>query len=475
MKALRMGLGLLVLVGLAACVPGGGVATPGPVQATHEPATPTPEIFMPLDPSPTPSGSTLPLTCQVTDLQVYVNEAGGYCFAYPAGFEAEVSAAGDEMVNILGPALDNSPEPLRASLVIEVQPVLEGSDLAGLVSAYLSQAVLQNLPTPIEQSSMILGGEAAERLDGVPGRLSSRVVMALHGETLFMLRFHPTDAEAAAADLEALFQTVSGSFAFLSAGPQALATSKPLTASWLEFGETFSLDYDGALAPWVETMTVAAVPMDAGGLWAEAHPAYATFRFLGVMGGRPYDLPLLPFDNRTAQVRVFQTADFAGYAVGDYRDFPAQWAGLQDLLNAGVDPAQCAVPLAEPDAGLPMLPWIYAEQVFCAQPQEVAFGGGRGVRYLTFYAQDESPALEHQVFYTFQGLSDDGRFYVAAFFPAATGVFPTELPAGQTFPDPDYLATLTEQVRLLNGQPGESMTPQLAVLDEMIASLRFEP
>lgn len=220
MKAPRMGLGMCVLALAAACVPGGGEAPTAP--PTREVATPTPEIFMPLDPSPTPSGSTLPLSCQVTDLPVHINEAGGYCFAYPAGFEAEVSAAGDEMVNILGPALDNSAVPLRASLVVEVQPAPEGSDLAGLVSAYLSQAVLQNLPTPIEQSPMMLGGEAAERLDGVPGRLSSRVILALHGETLFTLRYQPTDVELAQADLEALFQTVSGSFAYLGDGTLAV-------------------------------------------------------------------------------------------------------------------------------------------------------------------------------------------------------------------------------------------------------------
>ncbi len=467
MKALRMGLGMCVLA-LAACVP--GEATPAP---TREAVTPTPEIFMPLDPSPTPSGSTLPITCQITDLPVYINEAGGYCFAYPAGFEAEDGWAGEGSVSILGPALDGGLEPARASLGLAVQAVPAGSVLAGLVDGYLAQAEFQNLPQPLERTATRLADEPAEQLDGVPGRLSSRVIMALHGETLFTLRYQPIDAEAARADLEALFQTVSGSFAFTGEGVLARTEADRRTVSWFEFGETFEMDYDGRLAPWVEAGTRAAAPMNGGGLWAEAHPAYAQFRFLGVLGGQPYDLPLLPFENRTAQVRVFQTADFAGYAVGDYRDFAAQWAGLQNLLTAGVNPEQCAAPLAEPDAGLPMVPWIYAEQVFCAQPLEVAFGGGRGVRYLTFYAQDDSPALEHQVFYAFQGQSDDGRFYVAAFFPVRTGIFPAEPPEGLAVPDPNYLTTLTEQVRLLNGQPGESMTPPLAELDAWVASLRF--
>ena len=56
-------------------------ANPGP-----DPAAPTPEVFIPLDPSPTDSGSELPLPCQATDLNVYIDRAAGYCFAYPLGF-----------------------------------------------------------------------------------------------------------------------------------------------------------------------------------------------------------------------------------------------------------------------------------------------------------------------------------------------------------------------------------------------------
>ncbi len=51
-----------------------------------QPATGAPGIMPGLDPSPTPSNSNLPLTCQVTDLNVYISEADGYCFAYPTRF-----------------------------------------------------------------------------------------------------------------------------------------------------------------------------------------------------------------------------------------------------------------------------------------------------------------------------------------------------------------------------------------------------
>src|SRR4026208_689226 len=47
-----------------------------------QPATSTPEGMARLNPSPTDSNNTLPLTCQVTDLNVYINAANGYCLAY---------------------------------------------------------------------------------------------------------------------------------------------------------------------------------------------------------------------------------------------------------------------------------------------------------------------------------------------------------------------------------------------------------
>lgn len=223
---------LLMLTLLAACRPAAGDTPAGPVSpgdpaipvesatpadsATPvDSATPTPEVFIPLDPSPSPSGSTLPMTCQVTDLNVYVDRAAGYCFAYPSHF-----TLGDQPSDsppVLGPALDDSLDPVRVSLEIKTEPAPEGSALTVLVDDYLTRPELHpsGFPWTIERSSTVLGGEPAERLEDVPGRLSSRLVMALHENTLFTLRFHPSDAAVAGADLEALFQTVTGSFVFL--------------------------------------------------------------------------------------------------------------------------------------------------------------------------------------------------------------------------------------------------------------------
>lgn len=463
-------LAMALVVLLVACVPPASLSPTEPVTSL-EPATPTPEVFNPLNPSPTPSASTLPLTCQVTDLNVYVNDMAGYCFAYPEGFALDDSLAPEE-IGLLGPALEQTLDPVRVSLGITAQPLPAGSDLSRLVEAYLTQSPFQNLPWSIERSSLSLGGHAAVWLEDVPGRLNSRVVMVLRQNVLLTLRFHPSDVAIAESGLETLFQTVTGSFAFHTEAAHAQLAANLPSVSWNEYAQIVSLSVDPRLAPWVEASTLPAVPVGEGGPYYESHPAYVRFRLLGFQGGRPYSLPLWPDENRIAQVMVYRTEDFPGFGDDTPYGFPGQLRSLTDLLQTGLTPERCAQPLTGYDQELPFLPWLNSLQVFCAQPSRVEFSGGAGLRYLTFYGQGQGPTLDHQVFYTFQGLTHDGRFYISAVLPVATGIFPTEAPAS---PDPNYLSTLTEQLAQLNGQPEDSFTPSLKALDALVSSLRLEP
>jgi hypothetical protein len=119
------------------------------------------------------------------------------------------------------------------------------------------------------------------------------------------------------------------------------------------------------------------------------------------------------------------------------------------------------------------------KQTFCAQPQILKFQNGKGVRYISYYSQGPNPVLDREVFYTFQGLTDDGAFYVSAFFPVRTGVFPAEPPACPRCGEPDYdpfaewATILTEQLVVLNAQPGDHFAPSLNVLDELIQSIHI--
>ena len=461
---------LLLIISVTACT----TPVARQPQFVTEPATPTPEIFSALAPSPTPADSTLPLTCQVTDLAVYINEEWGYCFAHPGTFTLDKSSGADGVITLYGPGLEENANPVRVSLEITTQVIPPESGLTPLVEAYLDS--LGDTPLPIGREAGMLGGKPSEMLDPVPGLLSSRIVMALNENILFTLRFHPSDLDIAKPDLDALFQTVTGSFAFLPLDDQPV--SRLRTVSWSEFGKKISLSYDSALASWVEARFVSAVPVSDQVLFAEAQPAYAQIRFFGFQGGKPYDLPLLPFDSRVAQVRVFQTADFPGFGDDSPLGFVHQLEALNDLLQTGVDPARCAQPIMG-DFTLPFLPWINMKQTFCAQPQILEFQNGRGVRYVSYYSQGPNPVLDREVFYTFQGLTEDGELYVSAFFPVATGVFPTEPPACPKCGEPDYdpfaewTAVLAEQLLQLNAQPADEFAPSLDILDDLVRSIHI--
>ena len=453
-----------------ACAP---AATPQPQSVA--PATPTPEVFNPLNPTPTSSGSALPLTCQVTDLGVYIDEEWGYCFAYPPIYSLDKSGAANGVVTLSGPALEENADPIHVTLEVTVQGVPPKNDLTRLVDAYLTLLEDVPVPIPITRTTSRLGDEPAEQVEPIPGLLSSRVVMTLHENLLLTLRFHPSDIEIARQPLDDLAQTVTGSFAFLPRAEQPARRNK--IVSWFEFGRDISLSYDATLAPWVEARTMPAVPLTDQILFAAAHPAFAQIRFVGFQGGRLYDLPLMADEAPIAQVMGFQTADFPGYGDNSPQGFVNQLRALKDLLQTGVNPVLCAEPV-QGDAALPFLPWINMKQSFCAQPEIIGFANGRGVRYLTYYSQSPEPVLDYQITYTFQGLTDDGQVYVSALFPVETGIFPVEPPACPRCGEPGYdliaewLNTVTDQLIQLNAQPPDQFAPSLTVLDDLIRSIQ---
>lgn len=250
--------------------------------------------------------------------------------------------------------------------------------------------------------------------------------------------------------------------------------------SMSEFGRDISLSYDPELASSVGTGTVPAVPVSDQVMFAESHPAFAQIRFMEYNQGWSYDLPII-LEDRVAQVMVFRISDFPGYGDASLQGFISQSQALAGLLEAGLEQGHCDLPLMDNESALPFLPWTNAKQSFCAQPRPVNFTNGSGIRYLAQYAQDPSPVLDSQVFYTFQGITYDGQFYVSALFPVQTGVFPTQPPECPQCGDPTYdpfaawQETLTGQLGLLNTKQELEFSPSLQALDELIESIAVAP
>lgn len=155
----------------------------------------------------------LPQACKFPGQASFINPFKGYCFSYPQEFQ--IQAYEYERPLFLGPAYDQSIEPLQARLWIETTPLSEGTDLAQAVNELL--AGLPAGAPAITRQAAVLGGEPAEILENVPGQLFSRVAVVAHKGMLFQLWFNPMDSSVpnVLPDVERLFQAVSGSFSFL--------------------------------------------------------------------------------------------------------------------------------------------------------------------------------------------------------------------------------------------------------------------
>lgn len=129
---------------------------------------------------------------------------------------------------------------------------------------------------------------------------------------------------------------------------------------------------------------------------------------------------------------------------------------------------------------MPVLPFANATQQIASQMMLIDFRSGRGVRMVTQYAQYASPINNHELFYHFQGLTNDGKHYVVATFPVSASILPEDekpesaVPAGgvpypqPNGPDPAYYEAVT---KALDAMYPDSFNPSLFQLDVLIQSI----
>ena len=129
--------------------------------------------------------------------------------------------------------------------------------------------------------------------------------------------------------------------------------------------------------------------------------------------------------------------------------------------------------------------WITnAGQIFSAKAQLVPFQSGRGVRFLTQYDQYPAPVNNRELVYHFQGLTDDGKYYVVAILPVTSSILAEDekpespVPSGgvpvasTTGPDQAYYDSVTTA---LDAMYEDSFNPSLFQLDALIQSITVTP
>lgn len=133
---------------------------------------------------------------------------------------------------------------------------------------------------------------------------------------------------------------------------------------------------------------------------------------------------------------------------------------------------------------MPVLPIFNAVQQFASKMQIINFQNGRGVRFVTQYAQYPAPINNHDLFYHFQGLTSDGKYYVTAVLPVESSVLAQDdrpdspVPMGgvaiptETGPDEAYYDAVT---KALDAMYEDSFNPSLFQLDVLIQSITVTP
>jgi hypothetical protein len=126
------------------------------------------------------------------------------------------------------------------------------------------------------------------------------------------------------------------------------------------------------------------------------------------------------------------------------------------------------------------VPFFNAGPLIAAGIQRISFENGGGVRALTEYAQYAAPINNHELFYHFQGLTKDGKYYVIAILPVTAPVLaedekPDAAVPAEGVPIPPnigpndvYYFAVTEK---LNSLAPDSYAPSLNTLDTLIQSI----
>ncbi|MDX2141355.1 MAG: hypothetical protein SF123_24935 [Chloroflexota bacterium] len=172
-------------------------------------------------------------------------------------------------------------------------------------------------------------------------------------------------------------------------------------------------------------------------------------------------------------IRIYRTDDFADYPMHIERLSQLQILLDNDSpLTEFMQPAP-TMPGVSP---LPFIPLYLHGTVLQARAEYVQTPLLQGIRYITAIAAAIEPLNSRSFIYTWQGVTNDGEYYVSAQAFLTTSLFednvPVEDPAAFADAFPDYL---TGAVATLNAAAPTDFTPSLADIDAIMESLTVTP
>lgn len=127
---------------------------------------------------------------------------------------------------------------------------------------------------------------------------------------------------------------------------------------------------------------------------------------------------------------------------------------------------------------LPFLPPLPMVQTFFSHETVISFNGGQGVRFITDYNESNHPISNSTIFYSFQGLTDDGMYWVAVTLPISSPILATDadfhtLPEGYTIESwlQNYSSYANDVKDTLEAQAPDSFFPTINSLDSLVRSI----
>jgi hypothetical protein len=188
-------------------------------------------------------------------------------------------------------------------------------------------------------------------------------------------------------------------------------------------------------------------------------------------------------DNPWYNVPQIEQIDFTNYVTGEKFHSPrvmvfsvAEYKAVYERAEETISKLQQYIankPNIPADA-IPFLPTWNAAQLFRIMPAFISFQNGQGIRFLAEYGQYSAPVNNTDLFYTFQGITNDGNYYVSIILPVTHPSLPADYNVDAALQQElidNYQGYLDGIIPALSAQPLDSFSPNIALLDAMIQSM----
>jgi hypothetical protein len=181
-------------------------------------------------------------------------------------------------------------------------------------------------------------------------------------------------------------------------------------------------------------------------------------------------------------------------AIYSFPDFPQMYAVNKYMMQSMEEEVEAMRKVVNDKdvrygGQIPYLRWIDASQSFQTNVKLSQFDKGKGLFFVTYLNTEMALISNDHLRYIFEGLTDDGKYYVLAEIPVSVKFLPVDPPEEfegykekflyDDYPYSDahnrryknYISSITTRLEKL---PAHDFHPDLKYLEEMIASLKIE-